>query len=186
MLDEKPKVGNRRQRSSLRWANSLSVVETAADSIYIGGSQNCDCNGEMEDQKENAIEDNRQNENEDSSIGGSSDTIQEGETVFRASHQQLAPAFFKMLENRRVDAEIAVADESVTDDVFENSTAEDLVMSNAIVDGKEQSAVGSRDVASGFVQMKLEEGGLLRTGDLAEKEKRNNCRKNPGVRFGYR
>ena len=111
MLDEKPKLGNGKQRSNLRWAYSLSVVETAADSIYIGDSQNCDSNGEIEDQKENAIDDNRQNENKDSNIGGSSDTIQEGETVFGASHQQLAPAFFKMLENRRTDAEIAVADE---------------------------------------------------------------------------
>ena len=62
-----------------------------------------------------------------------------------------------MLENRRVAAEIAVADESVTDDVFDNSTAEDLVMSNATVDGQTESAVRSRDVASGLVQMKLEE-----------------------------
>ena len=90
-------------------------------------------------------------------IGGSGDTMQEGETVFEASRQQLAPAFFKMLENRRVDAEIAVADESVTDDVFDNSTSEDLMMSSAIVDGKVKSAVGSHDVASGLVQMKLEE-----------------------------
>ena len=105
--------------------------------------------------------DNRQNENEDSNIsatiGGSGDTIQEGETVFGASRQQLAPATFKMLENLRVDAEIAVADESITEDVFDNSTAEDLVMSNAIVDCQDASAVGSRDVASGLVQMKLEE-----------------------------
>ena len=99
--------------------------------------------------------DNRQNENEDSNIGGSSNTIQEGEIVFGASRQQLVPGTLKMLENRRVDAEIAVADVSVTDDVFDNSTAEDLVMSNAIVDGQDASAVGSRDVASGLVQMKL-------------------------------
>ena len=67
------------------------------------------------------------------------------------------PATLKMLENRRVDAEIAVADESVTDDVFDNSTAEDLVMSNAIVDGQDESAAGSRDVATGLVHMKTEE-----------------------------
>ena len=59
------------------------------------------------------------------------------------------PATLKMLENRRVDAEIAVADESVTDDIFNNSTAEDLVISNAIVNGQNESAVRSRDVASG-------------------------------------
>ena len=157
VLDEKPKVGNERQRSTPWWTDSLCVVETAADSNYIGGSQHCDSNGEIEDQKENAVDDNRQNENEDSNIGGSGDTIQEGETVFGASHQQLAPAFFKMLENRRVDAKIAVADESVTDDAFENSTAEDLMMTNATVDGQDESAVGSRDVASGLVQMKTEE-----------------------------
>ena len=63
------------------------------------------------------------------------------------------PATLKMLENRNVDAEIAVADKSVTDDVFDNSTAEDLVMSNAIVDGQDESAVGSRDVASCLVQI---------------------------------
>ena len=68
--DEKTRVRDGRQRSSLSWTNSLSVVETAADSIYIGGSQNCDSNGEIEDQKENAIDDNRQNENDDSNIGG--------------------------------------------------------------------------------------------------------------------
>ena len=112
--------------------------------------------------KENAVDgtDNRQNENEDSNIsatiGGSGDTIQEGETVFGGSHQQLAPAFFKMLENRRVDAEVAVADESVTDDIFDDSTAEELVMSGAIVDGHDKSAVGSRDVASSSVQIKME------------------------------
>ena len=132
-------------------------METAADSNYIGGSQDCDSNGEIEDQKENAIDDNRQNENEDSNIGGSSDTIQESETVFGASHQQLSPAFFKRLENRRVDAEIAVADESVTD--------------GAIVDGQVKTAVGSRDVASGLVQIKLEDQDysegetLLKTGN---------------------
>ena len=105
--------------------------------------------------------DNRQHENEDSNIsatvGGSGNTIQEGEIVFGASRQQLVPATLKMLENGRVDAEIAMADESVTDDVFDNATAEDLVMSNAIVDGQDESAVRSRDVASGLVQMKLEE-----------------------------
>ena len=67
------------------------------------------------------------------------------------------PLTLKMPENRRVDAEIAVADESVTDDVFDNSTAENLVMSNAIVDGQDESAVESRDVASALVHMKTEE-----------------------------
>ena len=130
-------------------------METAADSNYIVGSQNCDSNGEIEDQKENAVDDNRKNENEDSNIGGSGDSIQEGETVFGTSRQQLVPATLKLLEN--ADAEFAVADESVTDDVFENSTAEELVMSNATVDGQDESAVGSRDVTSCLVHIKLEE-----------------------------
>ena len=34
--------------SSLRWTDSLSVVETAVDSNYIGGSQYCDFNREKE------------------------------------------------------------------------------------------------------------------------------------------
>ena len=46
--DEKTKVRDGRQRSTLSWTDSLSVVETAADSNYIGGSQYCDCNGEKE------------------------------------------------------------------------------------------------------------------------------------------
>ena len=46
--DEKTKVRDGRQRSTLRWTDSLSVVETAADSNYIGGSQYCDSNGEKE------------------------------------------------------------------------------------------------------------------------------------------
>ena len=153
--DVTTKVRDGRQRSSPRWTDSLCVVETAADANYIGGSQNCDSNGEIEDQEENRVDDNIQNENEDSNIGGSGDTIQGGETVFGTLRQQLVPATLKILEN--ADAEIAVTDESVTDDVFDNSTAEDLVISNAIVDGQIESAVRSRDVASGLVQMKLEE-----------------------------
>ena len=48
--DETTKNRDGRQRSSSRWTDSLSVVETAADSNYIGGSKNCDSNGEREDQ----------------------------------------------------------------------------------------------------------------------------------------
>ena len=172
--DEKTKVRDGRQRSSPRWTDSLSVVETTADSNYIGGSRNCDSNGEIEDQKENAVDDNRQNENEDSSIGGSGDTIQGGETVFGTSRQQLVPATLKILEN--ADAEIAVVDESVTDDVFENLTAENLVMSNATVDVQDESAVGSRDVASGLVHMKMEEPDYSEREKWLKKAKRNNCR----------
>ena len=49
VLDEKPKVRDGRQRSTLKWTDSLSVVVTAADSNYIGSSQNFESDGEIED-----------------------------------------------------------------------------------------------------------------------------------------
>ena len=75
--------------------------------------------------------------------------------------QHLALATFKKPENQNqsYDAEIAVEEESVLDNVFVHSTAEELVMFNAFVEGQVGSGVGSHDEVCGLVQMKLEEPG---------------------------
>ena len=107
--------------------------------------------------KENENDEKDKFENEDSkrtaTVGGSGDTIQEDELVFETLRQQPAPENFKMLENRSLDAEIEVADESVFGDVLDHSTAGELMM----LDGQDGSGVDSRDVIFGLVQMKLEE-----------------------------
>ena len=99
-------------------------------------------------------------EKEDSKISttarDSGDTTQEDETSFRTS-LQLVPAVFKKLKNQSFDAEIAAVVESVTYDVCDHSTAEELVMSDNFIDGQDGSCVGSRDVIFRLVEMKLEE-----------------------------
>ena len=60
-----------------------------------------------------------------------------------------------MVENQSFDAKTAL-DQSVIY-VFDHSTAEKIVMYDAFVDGQDESAVGSRDVVFGLVQMRLEE-----------------------------
>ena len=52
-----------------------------------------------------------------------------------------------------------MADESVFENVFDHSTAEELVMLDASVEGQNESGFGSHDVVCGLVQMKLEEPG---------------------------
>ena len=111
--------------------------------------------------KENEVDEKDKFENEDSkrnaTVGGSGDTLQEDELVFETLRQQLAPENFKMLENRNFDAEIAVADESVFGDVLGHSTVDELVKSDAFINGQDGSGDGSGDVVCGLVQMNLEE-----------------------------
>ena len=91
--------------------------------------------------------------------GGCGDTIQEAEIVFGNFRQQLVTATFKMLENQSFDAEIAVADESVFDDVLDYSTVEKFVMSDAFADGQDGSGSGSREMVFDIAQLKLAEPG---------------------------
>ena len=62
-------------------------------------------------------------------------------------------------ENKSFDTEIGVTDESVFANVFKHSTAEELVMLYAFVEGQDGSGVGSHDVVCGFVQIELDEPG---------------------------
>ena len=119
-------------------------------------------------------------------VGGSGDTIQECETNFGTSRQQLTRAIFKKLENQNFDAEIALADESVIDNVYDHSTVEELLMSDDFVDGQFGSGVGSRDVIYGLVQIQMDKRGYSEGKTLLKKGKRNNCRRNARVISGYR
>ena len=74
--------------------------------------------------------------------------MQESESGFVTSRQKLAPAIFKMVENRSFDAEQVAGDESVTYD--DHSTAEELVMSNVLAGGQDGCRVCSRDVVFEF------------------------------------
>ena len=113
--------------------------------------------------KENAIGETDKKENADSNVpatvGGSGDTIQEGGIVFGTLRQHLAPPTLKKAENQSYDAEIEVDDESVFENVFDHSSAEELVMLDVSVEGQNRSGFGSHDVVCGLVQMKLEEPG---------------------------
>ena len=79
---------------------------------------------------------------------------------------QLVPAIFKKLENHRFDAEIAVAGESVIYYVCDPLTAEELVMSDAFIDGQDGSDLDWGDVVCGLVQMKLEEPGCNKNSSI--------------------
>ena len=89
--------------------------------------------------KENAVDETDKNENADSkvstTVGGSGDTIQEDKTGYGIS-LQLSHATFKMVDNQSFHAEIAMADESIIYDVCDNSTAQELVMSDTFIDGQ--------------------------------------------------
>ena len=67
------------------------------------------------------------------------------------------PVIFRKLDNQSFDAEIAAAGETVIYNVSDHSTAEELVKSDAFIDGQDGSGDGSVDVVCGLVQMKLEE-----------------------------
>ena len=89
--------------------------------------------------KRNAVDETDKKENEESNIfatvGCRIDDIQEGKTCFGTSSLRPLAAAFRMLVKQSCDEKIAVADESVIDDVFDHSTAEELVMSIAFVYG---------------------------------------------------
>ena len=91
-------------------------------------------------------------ENFFATVGGSGDTIREGENFFGTLRQQLAPAIFEKLTDQVFNAEIAAAVESVTHDVCDYSTAEELVMSETFIVGQD----GICDVNFGLVEKKLE------------------------------
>ena len=101
-------------------------------------------------------------------VGGSGDTIQLRESEFGASHQQLAPLIFKIVENQSFDA-VAAADESVNYDVCDYSTAEELVIPNVFAGG---SDIGLRDVGCGLVQMKVEEPDCKENSSLYSKPRK--------------
>ena len=113
--------------------------------------------------EECAIDEADKKENEDSNVaatvGGSGDTKQEGGIVFGTLRQQLVAATVKLVENQSYDAETVVPDETVFDNVFERSTAEELVMFNAFVEGQDRNGVRLRNVVCSLVQMKLEGPG---------------------------
>ena len=67
------------------------------------------------------------------------------------------PATLEGVESQSFNAGIAAAVESVTFDVCDHSTAEELVISDTFIDGQDGSGVRSGDVVCGLVQMKLEE-----------------------------
>ena len=50
MLEDNPNVSDVRQRNTSKWTDSLSSVETVADSILIGGSRDFGSDGELEEQ----------------------------------------------------------------------------------------------------------------------------------------
>ena len=110
--------------------------------------------------KENEVDEKGKFENEDSKSSvtavGSGNTIEEEITSFGTS-LQLVPVIFRKLDNQSFDAEIAAAGETVIYDVCDQSTAEELVKSDAFIDGQDGSSDGSGDVVCGLVQMKLEE-----------------------------
>ena len=92
------------------------------------------------------------------------------------------PATFKKPENQSYDAKIGVTDESLFEKVFDHSTAEELDMIDASVEGQNGSGVGSHDVVCGLVQMKLEEPGnsdeniLLKDGNkITARRVRESC-----------
>ena len=113
-----------------------------------------------ENWKENAVDETDKNEKEDSKSSvtavGSGNTIEEEITSFGTS-LQLVPVIFRKLDNQSFDAEIAAAGETVIYDVCDHSTAEELVKSDAFLDGQDGSGDGSGDVFCGLVQMNLEE-----------------------------
>ena len=117
--------------------------------------------------KENAVDETDNNENEDpnvsANVGGSCDTTQERENGYRTLRQQLAPVTFKMVENKSFGAEIAVADESVVYDVYDHSTAEEIVISDVFVDHHDRSVVGLHNVVFNLVQMNLEKPDCKKT-----------------------
>ena len=87
---------------------------------------------------------------------GCGNTIEEEITSFGTS-LQLVPAILRKLDDESFDAEIAAAGETVICDVCDHSTAEDLVKSEAFINGQDGSGDGSGDVVCGLVQMNLEE-----------------------------
>ena len=139
--------------------------------------------------KENAINETDKQENEDSNVattvGGSDDTIQEGGTFFGTLRQHLAPAIFKKPENQSYDAEIAVTDESVFENVLNLSTAE-LVIFDAFVKSLNGTVVGSHDMFFGLVQMKFEKPERKKNGSLnLEPQLLHSDEKNLAASFSY-
>ena len=113
-----------------------------------------------ENWKVNAVDETDKNEKEDSksfvTAVGCGNTIEEEITSFGTS-LQLVPVIFRKLDDESFDAEIAAAGETVICDVCDHSTAEDLVKSEAFINGQDGSGDGSGDVVCGLVQMNLEE-----------------------------
>ena len=113
-----------------------------------------------ENWKENAVDETDKYEKEDAKSSvtaiSSGNTIEEEITSFGNS-LQLVPVIFRKLDNQSFDAEIAAAGETVIYDVCDHSTAEELVKSDAFIDGQDGSGVDSGDVVCGLVQMNLEE-----------------------------
>ena len=70
-------------------------------------------------------------------LGSNCDITQNGESVICSSHQQLAPATFKvtMSQSFGFDAEVALADESIFDKFFKQSIFDESVMSDTCVAG---------------------------------------------------
>ena len=70
-------------------------------------------------------------------LGSNFDITQNGESVICSSHQQLAPATFKvtMSHSFGFDAEVALADESIFDKYFKHSIFDESVMSDTCLAG---------------------------------------------------
>ena len=109
--------------------------------------------------KENVVDETDKYEKEDSKSSvtavGSGNTIEEEITSFGNS-LQLVPVIFRKLDNQSFDAERVAAGETVIYDVCDHSTAEELVKSDAFINGQDGSGDSSGDVVCGLVQMNLE------------------------------
>ena len=68
-------------------------------------------------------------------LGSNCDITQNGESVICSSHQQLAPATFKVTMSHSFDAEVALADESIFDKLFKRSIFDESVMSDTCLAG---------------------------------------------------
>ena len=119
---------------------------------------------------ENAVDETDKNENKDpiisATVGGSCNYTQERKNGYRTFRQQLAPAIFKMVENKSFGAEKAVADESVVYDVYDHSTAEEILISDVFVNHHDRSVVGLHSMVFDLVQMKFEKDRLQENSSL--------------------
>ena len=117
--DEKTKVRDGRQRRTLRWNDNLSVVETAADSNYIGGNQKCDSNGEREDQ--NTTKPKPEDEHFKEKMDQNISLWDIGKKMTGA---QLRSEALEETANRELEDDITFSDDNVSDNSFFNSDNE--------------------------------------------------------------